>query len=495
MRKILFMTALLALLATMCGAFASENMINPYFQEANNLPEVPMTFSMRAANKVSVDVSFVQEPSLTNDTIFSASASGGNGSYRYCFYILNPNETSAEYTTGDPHAFRAVSSVSTFRYRFVVPGTYLVLAYAMDTQDNVWDAYATLQFTIKSSTVQTTDQKVQALVEECLAAGCETDYEKALWFHDWLTDNAYYDQTYSYYSADGVLVRGTGVCDSYSKAYYKLLSAAGIQVERVTNIDHAWTLVKLGGEWHHIDPTWDDPIPADTTLQTEKLSGNEYHMYFGLPDDVMRADRSFVNYSSTTEANGIDYNYFLQSGDISIWTDPLVEQISDSLTESGYSFVLDLPTYYTLENGKMSIGKECVVYTLCAYDMNRRNWDHGSVSVPIDFSYDMSEQLFSGIVEFSPSTTLDLPDSLEIIDEEAFAGGNFMEILIPETVSAIESGAFSDNPMLWRVAIPDTVLTIGENAFKGSDNVTILCSQDSAAHAFAVENGIKFRLQ
>ena len=42
-----------------------------------------------------------------------------------------------------------------------------------------------------------------------------TDYEKALWFHDWLTVNTYYDSTTTYHGADYLLLNGWGVCQSY----------------------------------------------------------------------------------------------------------------------------------------------------------------------------------------------------------------------------------------------------------------------------------------
>ena len=91
----------------------------------------------------------------------------------------------------------------------------------------------------QSSNWTTADEAVTAIVEQMnTALGSSADnYSKALWLHDWLTDNAYYDTTYSAadtHEAAGVLLHGTGVCDSYSKAYVLLLTKVGIESKRVT---------------------------------------------------------------------------------------------------------------------------------------------------------------------------------------------------------------------------------------------------------------------
>lgn len=489
MKKILPVLLVMLVLFSLISAHASQEISNPYFYDANHMPEVPMTYRLRASNRITVDLSLVQEGSLTQDTVFSASASGGNGSYEYCFYLLDPNETSDEYPTGNPHGYRDVSTVSTFNYRLVVPGTYTVIAYVRDTIDKNWDAAATLTFTVEDKNARTTDAVVQKLADECIAAGCNTDFEKALWFHDWLINNACYDLTYSYYSADGVLIRGTGVCDSYSKAYIKLLNAVGISSTRVTNTDHAWNLVKLDGDWYHIDPTWDDPVVSGK--ETSKISGAEYHMYFGLPDRIMKLDRSF---SSSIEANGIRQNYYLKTGKVTSWIKPFETRVCEELKSKGYSFNLSLPSYYQLENGKYTSGKEPVVYSITAYAMSGLNWAFDSDSLPIDFSYNISAKALSANIRFSPDTTLELPASLTDIGDEAFRGkSSYLEVQLPSGLKTIGANAFSNNSMLWKIRIPDSVISIADNAFSSSENVTIVCKSGSYAETFAKSKGIRYR--
>lgn len=92
--------------------------------------------------------------------------------------------------------------------------------------------------------------------------------EKVLAVHNELIKDAHYD--YSNYlsntlSADdftayGILVNHTGVCDGYADAYRLLMNRLGIPTIAVCNSTHAWDIVYLGGNWYHIDVTWDDPI-------------------------------------------------------------------------------------------------------------------------------------------------------------------------------------------------------------------------------------------
>ena len=125
--------------------------------------------------------------------------------------------------------------------------------------------------------------KVNEIVETTITNQM-SDYTRALVLHDWLIENADYDYTYTHYDASGVLLYGAGVCDSYSRAYQMLCTAAGLECIYVTGYGnggyHGWNLVKIDGQWYHVDTTWDD-------------SGWTYadmHRYFLLTDDEMAID-------------------------------------------------------------------------------------------------------------------------------------------------------------------------------------------------------------
>ena len=96
--------------------------------------------------------------------------------------------------------------------------------------------------------------------------------------HDWIILNTAYDfENFllkkipsESYRATGVVSRGVAVCAGYSDAAAKLLNAVDIEATTVsgrTRRDggggHAWNMVKLDGQWYHLDVTWDDPVPDE----------------------------------------------------------------------------------------------------------------------------------------------------------------------------------------------------------------------------------------
>ena len=141
--------------------------------------------------------------------------------------------------------------------------------------------------------------KVKKIVAQVVASDM-TDQQKARVLHDYLIDHAHYDLTLTYQDADGVLLHGTGVCDSYSKAYQLLLQQAGLECRILTGEavnengelePHSWNLVKIGSLWYHVDATWDDPV-VDGVANAAK-SGEENHWYFLAGNKDFQMDHIF----------------------------------------------------------------------------------------------------------------------------------------------------------------------------------------------------------
>ena len=85
-----------------------------------------------------------------------------------------------------------------------------------------------------------------------------------------------------------------------------------------------------------------------------------------------------------------------------------------------------------------------------------------------------------------------LPASLTTIEAEAFAGGAFTYVQLPEGVSVIRSRAFADCPNLAYIYIPEETGTIARDAFSGVSGLTILGRSGSYAEFYAQRNGIAF---
>ncbi|MBQ5318384.1 MAG: hypothetical protein J6K17_04765 [Oscillospiraceae bacterium] len=89
------------------------------------------------------------------------------------------------------------------------------------------------------------------------------DYEKLKYFHDYLILNCETDKSYAFSdTVYGALVENKALCEGYSKAFAYLCNLAGIENTIVTGetyVPHMWNMVKLDGNWYHVDVTWDKP--------------------------------------------------------------------------------------------------------------------------------------------------------------------------------------------------------------------------------------------
>ncbi|MDY3869088.1 MAG: transglutaminase domain-containing protein, partial [Pyramidobacter sp.] len=88
--------------------------------------------------------------------------------------------------------------------------------------------------------------------------------------------------------AHSVLVKREGTCDGYSAAFQLLCRLAGVEsliIRGKTGGRHSWNMVRVDGQWRHIDVTWDDPLP-DTPCRV-------VYDYFMLTDSQISKDHSW----------------------------------------------------------------------------------------------------------------------------------------------------------------------------------------------------------
>lgn len=140
--------------------------------------------------------------------------------------------------------------------------------------------------------ITATQAAISAKIDEVVASVVGdgmSEADKAIALNDWLIANAEYDyesfdllmassdkrapagREYAW-SAEGVLLRGTGVCASYADAFKLLAEAAGLETvvvvgDVLSGGPHAWNKVRIDGAWRAVDPTWNDsPEPNQYLL-------------------------------------------------------------------------------------------------------------------------------------------------------------------------------------------------------------------------------------
>lgn len=135
------------------------------------------------------------------------------------------------------------------------------------------------------------EQYVDEQVASVLAnvdANSMSDFEKVKFVNDYIVKNTVYsaDTTLSPHSAAAVLMEHKGVCQGYALLALKMLRELGVETLYITGEvntgPHAWNLVKVNGDWYHLDTTWNDPVPDRKNMVSYK--------YFLVDDATMKLD-------------------------------------------------------------------------------------------------------------------------------------------------------------------------------------------------------------
>lgn len=145
-----------------------------------------------------------------------------------------------------------------FSFELTASGTYRINFYFMDTDSGIWYLRTTVIVEINDAARPSVTQIVNNAVAQCRAETSGSEYDMALWSHDWTLDQLEYDHSLNYCSAESGLTRGLGTCESYQRIYAKLLNAAGIANGRVEGNGHTWNAARIDGKWCQMDLTWDD---------------------------------------------------------------------------------------------------------------------------------------------------------------------------------------------------------------------------------------------
>lgn len=165
-----------------------------------------------------------------------------------------------------------------------------------------------------------------AYIARTQTAGCTTDAQKVKKLHDWVVNKVDYayvgegknrkpDPSVECHVDSSVFMRDTTVCEGYARALALLLNKANIDAYyadgNAGNGRHGWVIVKLGSNYFHVDPTWDD---GSSNYKYFLKSDNEYkarnHHYWTV-------STFFSDYSRLSETQGSTTSKCLYSiGDI-----------------------------------------------------------------------------------------------------------------------------------------------------------------------------------
>ena len=188
-----------------------------------------------------------------------------------------------------------------------------LFGYAYAGDDTIIEFYSVLSADDCNKYIETFTKKVNEII-----AGADKDmseYDREKYVHDTVLNNCEYKKGvtgssdgWQYFSAYGALIDGQTVCEGYAKSMQILLSQLGIECYTISgeadNVGHMWNIVKLGGEWYHLDPTWND---TDGIINYE---------YFNVNTDTILKNHTINDSIAITEADDEEksntkYNFFV----------------------------------------------------------------------------------------------------------------------------------------------------------------------------------------
>ena len=482
---------LMALTLTVAGAMA-DGPINPLRENVlraeRGLNVVEPTDSLTGRGSGSpVALKCVTAPALGGKGTWTITTNSSYGSVRSMTISIMMKDSTSDYTT----MYYKESIRSSFTSPVILSGGEYKL--------NVWVSYSSnspgygyaesYAFPIADDAAHTSlTEKISQVVAECRAS---TRWQTALNLHDWLTHHAYYDNALEFYGAEGVLLRGKGVCDSYSKAYLMLCRAAGITASKVEGSAgglHAWNAIQLDGKWYYVDPTWDDPAGAE-----KAVSGYERHEYYCLNEELMSLDhtndRKLFNQSCTSlDANyvihtgawrdwGKDYGYNYDSGTFYVIT--FLDQMKADLEEGRTSLSSSATwIWYPAENGDYNIssmGSSKRTWVILAYGMNGTSLSLSDGSEVILSAAGNADGVVISLAgwKLNYAGILKLPAGTKELKASAFEGVRAARAEIPARCERIGMRAFA-NSWVRTVVIPSGVQEIANDAFEGCGRLIMI---------------------
>lgn len=282
-----------------------------------------------------------------------------------------------------------------FTFGFTASGTYRIYFYFMDNDRNdpkndkgIYYLRTTAEVTVNDAARPSVTQIVNNAVAQCRQETNGSEYDMALWLHDWTLDQLEYDHSLNWCSAESGLTRHQGTCESYQRIYSKLLDAAGIDNGRITGNGHTWNAVKIDGKWCQMDPTWDD------TSDNWYGDLDQRHLYFGLTDELMAIAHSghTANYQKDDYAyrsTDLSNNYFVRNGKADDWAEKYADRIQQHLDAKEESFSIDA------DNQSFPPSISGIQNEIVAYAMNRREWRVQGAKVELTATSNVTKESIS----------------------------------------------------------------------------------------------------
>ena len=207
----------------------------------------------------------------------------------------------------------------------------------------------------------------------------------------------------------------------------------------------------------------------------------------GLPNELPRiGNNAFADFQALerTEDNRRDYYYYPDEQSVAFRFPSALESIGQNAFANCVS-LKDLAFHPSLTNIESGAFSGCSGLRFVHFGGTEKQWNAISVGS------ENGSLMNAAIICSKHEPDFILPAFLTTIEAEAFEGGAFTFVKLPEGCSAIGWHAFADCPNLKYISIPDGC-AIDDDAFAGVSGLMILGTSDGSVQTWAGEHGYSF---
>lgn len=172
----------------------------------------------------------------------------------------------------DPALFYSV----TFSYRYYADSTVVEMV---------------PQYLFSKDKIREHRQAMESRVKKLARQAANLDEkEKELFIHDFIVQNVKYDKLKKEYSHEiiGALGNGVAVCEGMAKAVkilcdelniWCIIALSEANPDKGIKYRHAWNVVRIGGQYYHLDVTFDNTLSRDDTVRYDYVNLSDKQIF------------------------------------------------------------------------------------------------------------------------------------------------------------------------------------------------------------------------
>lgn len=192
------------------------------------------------------------------------------------------------------------------------------------------------------------DDELESVINSIITPDM-SDADKVKAINKYLVDRYEYDYTLVSNNAYKALTIGKTTCQGYAMTAYKMFKLAGVENKIITGtlngVAHGWNLVKVNGNWYHIDITNNDSTNDINRFLLKSDSDLIKEGFVWEYDDYPKCPANYYDELKDLDSNGYWYE---ESGSWYLMTE-------SGQKATGWNYI-DGQWYYLGNDGKMQIG-------------------------------------------------------------------------------------------------------------------------------------------